>query len=292
MSELSDYLEDIINENSELNGFKISDIKFLTQSLFPIHSCILEKENKQIKLAIKAVQSTKMAAAETQGLLELEKAEVVVPHVYHTHKETKFIAMKYIESSKYKNEDLIDNLKKMYHKTCPEFGWKSDNFIGSLVQKNILTTDFEEFWMTCRIENQLKKICDSNLLNYDETKLMEKNISAYIRAQNPGNCKPRLIHGDLWSGNILGDKNGGVFFIDPAISYGNPEQDLAMLCLFGSSLSRSQIDKLIVNIGLSDGFWDRLKFWQIYPLLVHVRIFGRSYLGQLYQAVSGLRAIN
>ena len=45
---------------------------------------------------------------------------------------------------------------------------------------------------------------------------------------------PSLLHGDLWTGNVLvrGDRVAG--FVDPAIYYGHPEIELAFTTLFGT----------------------------------------------------------
>ena len=94
---------------------------------------------------------------------------------------------------------------------------------------------------------------------------------------------PTLIHGDLWSGNVLfADK---AYFVDPSISYAHPEQDLAMLELFGSQLSRMEVEDFLIELGCSNNFSERIPFWQIYPLLVHVNLFGGSYVNQFYQSV-------
>ncbi|EMO26042.1 fructosamine kinase domain protein [Leptospira interrogans serovar Bataviae str. HAI135] len=96
---------------------------------------------------------------------------------------------------------------------------------------------------------------------------------------------PRLIHGDLWSGNILTGKNGHSYLIDPSISFSHPEQDLAMLNLFGSSLNLEEMQRILSCCGIenSEHFKDRIPFWQMYPVLVHINLFGPSYLSSLRQ---------
>jgi fructosamine-3-kinase len=88
--------------------------------------------------------------------------------------------------------------------------------------------------------------------------------------------EPSLIHGDLWSGNLIFDEQGKPVFIDPAIYYGHPEMDWAMLSLFGSYPEKAM--KSYCNyIPLESNYFEREKIYQLYPLLVHLILFGRSY---------------
>ena len=115
---------------------------------------------------------------------------------------------------------------------------------------------------------------------------MENIVSQCSTTWQLDSLSPRLIHGDLWSGNLVVGSKGRCYLIDPSLAYGNPEQDLAMLALFGSCLSLQQKEDIAENFGVGVNFYERIAFWQIYPLLVHVNIFGSSYLGQLRTAMN------
>ena len=93
------------------------------------------------------------------------------------------------------------------------------------------------------------------------------------------------VDGDLWHGNLVVGPGGRRYLIDPSVAQSNPEQDLAMLDLFGSILSAAQLETIARNAGVGPGFSERIPFWQIYPLLVHVNIIGGSYVRQLTDAV-------
>jgi fructosamine-3-kinase len=90
---------------------------------------------------------------------------------------------------------------------------------------------------------------------------------------------PARLHGDLWTGNVLGDRDGLPWLIDPAAYGGHREMDLAMLDLFGPFPSRTiaAYDELAP---LADGWRDRIALWQLFPLLVHAVLFGGGYLRQ------------
>lgn len=87
---------------------------------------------------------------------------------------------------------------------------------------------------------------------------------------------PARLHGDLWTGNVLADRAGRPWLIDPAAYGGHREMDLAMLDLFGTIPSRTAAAYEEVS-PLADGWRDRIRLWQLFPLLVHAVLFGGGY---------------
>lgn len=88
--------------------------------------------------------------------------------------------------------------------------------------------------------------------------------------------RPALVHGDLWWGNVIWAADGRPALIDPSVHGGHPEEDLAMLSLFGPIASRL-LGSYLEARALDDGWQERVAFWQLYPLLVHAVLFGGSY---------------
>lgn len=87
---------------------------------------------------------------------------------------------------------------------------------------------------------------------------------------------PAVLHGDLWWGNVGWGLDGQPFVLDPSVHGGHPEEDLAMLALFGPVPPRLY-DAYRDRRTLDDGWEDRVALWQLYPLLVHTVLFGGSY---------------
>ena len=87
------------------------------------------------------------------------------------------------------------------------------------------------------------------------------------------------LHGDLWTGNVLADRDGRAWLIDPAAYGGHREVDLAMLELFGTIPPRT-LAAYDEAYPLAAGWRERIPLWQLFPLLVHAVLFGDGYLGQ------------
>ena len=91
---------------------------------------------------------------------------------------------------------------------------------------------------------------------------------------------PALLHGDLWSGNFLCDEKSRPVLIDPAVYYGHREMDLAMTKLFGG-FDAELYKAYHAEWPLEQGWEERLELYNLYPLLVHVNLFGGAYVQQV-----------
>jgi fructosamine-3-kinase len=88
-----------------------------------------------------------------------------------------------------------------------------------------------------------------------------------------------LLHGDLWWGNVLFGADGRAWLIDPSVHGGHPEEDLAMLALFGTVPDRL-LEAYQEVAPLQSGWQERVALFQLYPLLVHAVLFGEGYRTQ------------
>jgi fructosamine-3-kinase len=92
--------------------------------------------------------------------------------------------------------------------------------------------------------------------------------------------EPALLHGDLWAGNYLTGGDGSVRLIDPAVYFGFREMDLAMMKLFGG-FDPSFLRHYENIFPLEKDFGKRAGICNLYPLLVHVNLFGGHYVSEV-----------
>ncbi len=153
-------------------------------------------------------------------------------------------------------------------------GRVADNFIGPLPQDNEGAHSWLEFFAARRIEPIRARLWDAGLGDA----ALDRGLSAALRALEralPPIVTPALLHGDLWSGNVMA-QDGVPIFIDPAVYFGHHEVDLAMIDLFGG-FPTGFIAHYQALRPLEAGHRQRRKLYQLYPLLVHLFRFGSSY---------------
>ena len=223
-----------------------------------------------------------MFQKEALGLELLKKTGTVkIPSVITVGEtsEQQFIIHEFIEPgrphSSYSME-LGKGLAMLHKESASSFGLDHDNYIGALPQKNSAHTDWVEFFIEERLKPQIQLAADNGRLH--ETKRFEK-LFARLPEVLPVE-PPALLHGDLWNGNVITDREGNAVLIDPAVYYGHREMDLAFTQLFGG-FSQEFYQAYSDEFPLVPGFPSRVDLYNLYPLLVHVNLFGGSYARQV-----------
>lgn len=168
-------------------------------------------------------------------------------------------------------------LARLHQNEAEQFGFHSDNYIGSLPQSNHWHKNWISFFSEERIGPQLKMAIDSGKLNSSIFKNWGRLTGRLDELLPP--CKPSLLHGDLWGGNYLFDTSGIAALIDPAVYYGHPEMDLAFTKMFGG-FSPDFYEGYKSVSPSEPGLTERVPIYNLYPLLVHVNLFGGHYTNQ------------
>jgi protein-ribulosamine 3-kinase len=230
-----------------------------------------------------------MFEAEAKGLRILKQTGVIhIPEVINWFEGSHLqgIVLECISSSQRVSSywsALGSQLADLHKNTQSFFGLDHSNYIGSLAQFNKPTDDWSTFFIQQRLEVQLKLAIDHRRL---DAALVQKFESLYGKLSRllPAE-KPCLLHGDLWSGNVIVDETGEPCLIDPAVYYGHRESELAFTTLFGGFdddfySSYNQIATL------QPDFEERVDIYNLYPLLVHVNLFGGGYARQVSSIVN------
>lgn len=226
-----------------------------------------------------------MFAAEANGLTHLAKANAIkVPDVIGCGEEGDytFLLMEFIEKGAFTKDFFYQfgvGLAKLHRTSNDAFGFKENNYIGSLVQSNSWTKNGIDFFIEQRLAPQLAKAYDKGYFAKEILKHFDRlfiKLPEIIPAE-----RPALLHGDLWNGNYLITAQGQACLVDPAVYFGFREQDIAMTRLFGGF-----DDDLYVGyeseFALEKGWPERIDIFNLYPLLVHVNLFGEGYAMQVF----------
>ncbi|MBE0646377.1 MAG: fructosamine kinase family protein [Bacteroidales bacterium] len=225
-----------------------------------------------------------MFEKEAQGLSLLERAgEIRVPSVVEviTGKQYSALLLEYIAEARPVTDYMFRfgaSLARLHDHSEVFYGLDVDNYMGSLPQSNRKSNSWIDFFREERLEKQVRLARDSGRLNDDINNMFSRLFSRLDKLLVVE--KSSLLHGDLWGGNFMISETGDACLIDPAVYYGNREVDLAMTTLFGG-FSPEFYTGYESQTKLDSGWRDRLELYNLYPLLVHVNLFGTGYLGSV-----------
>ena len=166
-----------------------------------------------------------------------------------------------------------------------KFGLDFDSLIGGLRQPNDWDKSWRDFFRDQRLLYMGRAAMDAGRLPgrlFGRLEALAGRLDKWL----DGNEKPSLLHGDMWTGNVLCNEGRIAGFVDPAIYYGNAEIELAFSTLFatfGDPFFRRYHELRPIRPGF---FEERRDLYNLYPLLVHVRLFGGSYVGSVDRSLN------
>ncbi|KJD33318.1 fructosamine kinase [Tamlana nanhaiensis] len=240
----------------------------------------IETSNNSYFLKVNTLEAKGIFEVEKHGLETIKHSNTIAtPKVIYVgnFEENAYLILEFIETKQPNDTDfnrLGEQLAKLHSTTANTFGLETNNFIGSLPQQNHFHDNWTDFYINERLLPQLHMAKAQGLLQAYEipsTNVFETVLTPWFE-----NIKPALLHGDLWSGNFLISKDGTPFLIDPAVYYGHNEVDIALSKLFGgfNTTFYSAYQKHLPFDAFTNA---RIEIYQLYYLLVHLNLFGRSY---------------
>jgi fructosamine-3-kinase len=232
-----------------------------------------------------------MYQAEARGLSWLREAGALrIPSVIAVSADAAgpaFLVLEYLATGRARagfDEALGRGLAALHRAGAASFGFESSNFIGSLPQSNRPHPTFVEFFREERLLPQLSLATRSGRASSSLAKRFDRLFTRLPELVGPPE-PPARLHGDLWSGNLHVGPGGEPCLIDPAVYGGHREIDLAMMRLFGGFGPRVFAAYEEVH-PLAEGAGERVPLFQLYPLMVHVNLFGGGYVASVEAALA------
>jgi fructosamine-3-kinase len=259
-----------VRRRSPLHGGCIAEVAKLELA---DGSCVVEKRRRgsgQGDLTLEAWMLDYLARHSrlpVPEVLEASSERLVLAHVPHTAGGPDRAA----------EVDAARRLAELHGIAQPRFGLERDTLIGPLPQANGEMIDWIAFFRERRLLAMSAVARASGRLPTEVAGRLER-LAGRLESLLEPPAAPALLHGDLWAGNLLFGRGHVAAFIDPAIYFGHPEIELAFTTLFGP-FGETFYAAYGEARGIAPGFFDdRADLYNLYPLLVHVRLFGAGYL--------------
>lgn len=186
-------------------------------------------------------------------------------------------------------EILGRGLAAIHATSADAFGLGHDNYIGLNPQQNTRCPSWGDFFIGARLRFQLARVRDVKRRRRFEQRLSARapRLKAFLdeRCAHPG-----LVHGDLWSGNVLFDSQGRVWLIDPAVHFADPEVDLAMTAMFGG-FPPAFHEAYRALRPRPPAQAQAARIYNLYHYLNHLNLFGDGYLDGCEDGFAAIDAI-
>ncbi|MFU8789380.1 MAG: fructosamine kinase family protein [Methylobacter sp.] len=240
------------------------------------HGSFFVKLNRPERLPMFEAEAAGLQALAQSQTLRIPQFVVCGQSADHAFLVLEYIALTGLNSRS--EQRLGQQLAQLHRQPQDYFGWQRDNTIGSSTQPNGRYQDWLSFWAEQRLGHQLTLAAAhgyNGRLQTQGAKLCA-NLAPLFSGYSP---QPALVHGDLWGGNAAADEQGNPVIYDPACYFGDRETDLAMTELFGG-FSPAFYQAYQDAYPQEPGYPRRKTLYNLYHILNHLNLFGRSYLQQ------------
>ena len=244
----------------------------------------IENNNKFIvKYDVKSQRDFNAIESERKNLQYLNKIFDFFPKLINFNKNC--LIIEFLENDGNKpnntNSDFLESIIKIHNVSNNLYGFEFNTQIGALEQPN----EFENSWTNFYSNKRLGPIFElanrrENMGDFINKKInyILKNIKNFI----PEDPTPKLLHGDLWEGNIIFNNKDFIGFIDPGSFYGHNEMEVAYLRWFNPQFIDSDfLEKYNYYIKIDKYYLDYEPIYQLYYALCNVAIWDKSYIKEV-----------
>ena len=225
-------------------------------------------------------------------MLRYLREHTVLPVPGVLHAEADLLVMEFVEGGAALSDAAEGEagrlLAPLHDHTAERFGFERDTLIGPFTLDNTWTASWPEFYARRRLLPMAAVAADRGALPLTDQRRVER-LAESLLERFDGDPAPSLIHGDVWSGNVIARRGGGLAaFLDPALYFADAEVELAFIDLF-HTFGESFYEAYEALRPIATGYrtWRR-DLYQVFPLLVHVALFGGTYLGALRERLEHL----
>ncbi len=230
-------------------------------------------------------------SVEARMLQYLDDRGLPVPDVLHASDD--LLVLSHVEGESRitpaVERDAAETLAALHDNSADGFGFPFDTLTGTVTQPNPWTDQWHRFYAENRLRHVRELCLESGVLSktHDRrlTGVLDRLEEVLVEP-----AAPALLHGDVWKTNLLTDGKQVVAFLDPACYYGHPEIELAYVD-WTDTFDDPFFERYDALAGIEDGFFETRRFaYRLYPLLVHLLLFGSPYdekLGETLDRLAG-----
>ncbi|MCF6515326.1 phosphotransferase [Lactobacillus sp. S2-2] len=240
----------------------------------------LVADQKSYFLLVQPNQDKNFYAGEIAGLQEFSKNKINAPKVISNGEinHDAYLIISYIEKGNTNQRALGKLVAKMHQVINPakKFGFEINSKGRDITFDNQWTDSWAELFVEKRLDALKDKIINQNLFDATDAQQYLLVRKVILEKLSKHSSQPSLLHGDLWGGNYLFDNNDDPILIDPAVFYGDREFDLGVTTVFGG-YNQDFYDSYNEAYPIDDGYNERVHFYRLYYLMLHLLKFGNIY---------------
>ncbi|HIW38399.1 MAG TPA: fructosamine kinase family protein [Candidatus Jeotgalicoccus stercoravium] len=244
-------------------------------------------------LLVQPSKSREFYDAEISGLKHFEEIGINAPRVIDSGEidGDAYLLLSFIQEGSGGQEALGQMVAKMHldHQKDGEFGYDYRHEGGDMTFDNSWTDSWIDLFVTNRLDVLANLVVDRGYWTSSYLELYKEVRQVIVDTLSQHDSKPSFLHGDLWAGNYMYDENGQPVLFDPSPFYGDREFDLGATTVFGG-FTNDFYQAYDAVYPLTNGAWDRIKFYKFYLLFVHLAKFGNSYKRSVDEVMNDILA--